>query len=533
MKKYLLVLLLIFSILVSATACGEYNPPMDDTDNSTSDGTQDDNGNEEQNPPENNTGTPFVATVMLNGKPFVPNGAGDSDALKVRWTDGKSYHTVNVGEDGSATCYGLDGDYSVTLLNLPTGYTYNPNIYTASSENPNVIIDLLSISSGRGNGTELYSCIELSNPGVYRANIKTEGQVVYFQFTPTKAGIYVIESLMDVSAQMYNPIADVYSGSAHFKVYDEKLDGGGASSGYTKNFKKTIQIAQSFIGNSYTYGVWVEGKDAVYPVNVDFAITYLGGYTYDGIVSSIMIPEFIPNFLNKQGTTDTAKFNSWLEDYRLYLSQDRALFGDSEYYDAAVIIDGKRVFDQDYYKLNPNDGYYHVYDAEKYAATGGWGPILYANISIPTKFIDAAFNTIEYAGNKNLTLAGGTENYKMFIEGYANMIHSDSSRTPYFCVSDCPCYPDNGGCCPVEDNCSKCSSGCRHIPRANMYQKGYADIAINGRCPVTEELKDFLQKYSVSQKLFSDGNGWAESYVPRYDAYEDSQWLFACGYYSD
>ena len=49
--------------------------------------------------------------------------------------------------------------------------------------------------------------------------------------------------------------------------------------------------------------------------------------------------------------------------------------------------------------------------------------------------------------------------------------------------------------------------------------------------PVTEELKEFLQKYSVNQKLFSDGNGWAEQYVPRYDAYEDSQWLFACGYY--
>ena len=82
---------------------------------------------------------------------------------------------------------------------------------------------------------------------------------MYFQFTPPRPGVYVIESWVDVNAGMYNPLADVYHGSSQFKYPDETLDGGGASLGYTKNFKKVIQIAESFIGNCYTYGVKVEG----------------------------------------------------------------------------------------------------------------------------------------------------------------------------------------------------------------------------------------------------------------------------------
>ena len=153
------------------------------------------------------------------------------------------------------------------------------------------------------------------------------------------------------------------------------------------------------------------------------------------------------------------------------------------------------------------------------------------------KFIDASFHRIEYEGNNALTLNGGTQNYKVFIEGYDNIVAyagdpNDRASGPYFCTANCPCLATNGGCCAIEDNCTKCTPDCRHLPRAGIGQKGYADIAIDGRCPVTEELKEFLQAYCVKEKLFSDGNGWAEQYVPRYDAYEDSQWLFACGYYS-
>ena len=53
----------------------------------------------------------------------------------------------------------------------------------------------------------------------------------------------------------------------------------------------------------------------------------------------------------------------------------------------------------------------------------------------------------------------------------------------------------------------------------------------DGVAPVTAELADFLQKFAISQRYFADGDGWAERNNGIY-AYEDSQWLFACGYYA-
>ena len=532
MKK-IISLLLVIVLTFTYVSCGEYYAPTGGNDDSTDDPKNENGGSQGGEVQE---GEPFVATVMLDGKAYTPPKVSDESlALKVRWSDGKTVHTAKVGADGKAECYGLDGDYAVTLVNLSDDYTYNPNIYRVNTDNRNVIIELLTLSEGRGDGTDLYKSILLSGTGVYRSEITYPEQIVYFEFTPTRAGSYSIESLVDVSAEMYDPVADVYYGSSQFKYYAYQLDGGGASQGYTTNFRHIVEVDEKFIGNSYTFGIFVNGKDATYPVNVDFAITYEGSYSYDWVVSNFVYPESIPN---------NSTYYSWYSKYVTYLSADRAKFGDKNFNMASTKIDGKNVFVyqmteedgtvKEYFKLNPDDGYYHVYDEVKYAAYGGWGPILYANISIPTAFIDTAFNEIEYKGNKNLTLSSGTENYKLFIEGYAKLvaISSDQNVNPYFCVKDCPCLATNGGACAIEDNCKKCTDDCRHIQAKYKNQKGYADIAIDGRCPVTEELKEFLQKYSVAQKLFSDGNGWAEQHLPRYDAYENSQWLFACGYYS-
>lgn len=533
MKKIISFLLLMV-LLFSYTACGEYNAPTNDGNENTS--------NEEENGGNNNNteeqGVPFVATVMLNGKAYTPPSVSDdSVALKVRWSNGKTVHTVNVDEFGMAECYGLDGEYTVTLVNLSNAYTYNPNIYKVDNENRNVVIDLLTLTTAKGEGTSIYKCIMLSNPGVYRANINNAGQVVYFEFTPTKAGSYSIESLVDVSAGMYDPVADVYYGSSAFKYYAYQLDGGGASQGYTTNFRHIVEVDESFIGNSYTFAVFVNGKDATYPTYVDFAIVYEGSYNFDWITSNLVYTSFIPN---------NSTYFSWYSKYTSYLASDRAKYGDSSFKMASTKIDGKNVFiwkstnddgtTKEYFKLNPDDGYYHVYDEVVYAANDGWGPILYANISIETEFVDRALNAIEYAGNRALTVSNGTENYKLFIEGYNQLVNPPAGATgPYFCLSSCDCYKGgNGGACATEDNCKTCAkNGCRTLPKKYIGQKGYADIAIEGRCPVTEELKDFLQKFCVSQKYFSDGNGWAEQHIPRYDAYEDSQWLFACGYYTD
>jgi hypothetical protein len=105
-----------------------------------------------------------------------------------------------------------------------------------------------------------------------------------------------------------------------------------------------------------------------------------------------------------------------------------------------------------------------------------FGPILCAKISQPCAYYEESLNMIESHGNKNLTVENGTENYKQFIEiSYTAACNSD------------------------------------------------------GVCYVTNELKEFLQKFSVSQRLFLDGNGFVES--TGVYAIEEDQWLFACGYY--
>ena len=538
MNKRIIAFLLVLSTLLSFVACGEYNPPIDNGDDNSVITPPDNNGGNTDNTDDQPTDSEFTVTVMLNGEVFVPTVDPDAeDALKVRWGDGKSVYTTPLGKDGKASVKGLDGDYSVTLLNIPDGYTYDPNIYTATNDSPNVVIDLLTITPTKGNGNGLYNAIRLSKTGVYRATIKKAGAVVYYEFVPKAAGVYTVESLMDVSADMYNPMADVYIGSSAWKQFSYTLDDGGVASSYTKNFKHTIKIDASGIGQCYTFAIKVSGKDAVYPTYVDFAIIYQSDYVADRINAELQYPEFIPNYLTKSGTLDIVKYNAWYDDYVNYLYDDMDKFG-YQYTEAWVSIDGKKVYDQNYYKLNPDDGYYHVYNEVIYAEYGGWGPILYANITIPTSVIAMSFNGIEYAGNKALTLSSGTENYKLFIEGYDELVLTHGDVGPFFCESDCPCYKTNRGACTEESNCTRCNDGCRHIPAKYKYQKGYADIAVNGRCPVTEELKEFLQKYSVSQKLFSDGNGFAEVYIDQfgvehrmYDAYEDSQWLFACGYY--
>ena len=54
----------------------------------------------------------------------------------------------------------------------------------------------------------------------------------------------------------------------------------------------------------------------------------------------------------------------------------------------------------------------------------------------------------------------------------------------------------------------------------------YAELCnSDGVAPVTAELVEFLQGFAITQRYFADGEGWVESNT------EDSQWLFACGYY--
>ncbi|MBQ6817765.1 MAG: hypothetical protein IJO27_04965 [Bacilli bacterium] len=143
--------------------------------------------------------------------------------------------------------------------------------------------------------------------------------------------------------------------------------------------------------------------------------------------------------------------------------------GTGNYY--GKVANGTGLLVGENYKYNEEDGFWYYVDPttqEEY--------ILCAKIAAPCAYYEEALNMIESHGNKNLTVSNGTENYKEFIEVSYTLA----------CNSDGVCY-------------------------------------------VTMELMEFLQKFSVSQRLFFDGNGFVES--TGVYAEENDQWLFACGYY--
>ncbi len=488
------------------------------------------NGGGQTNPPTGegggNTTEGYTFTVELeyNGTPFIPADY-ENTVTRAQWSDGYTFYTSEIDREGRAEVKGLDGDFAVTLLNLPEGYTYNPNQTLATNDQRNVKIQIYKIiDTGKKTGSNMYqNIIEITRPGVYRATIKKAGQVVYYQFAPTASGTYSVESWVDVNYNNVNPILHIHEGSAAWKNPTPIIVDGG-SSGFTSNFKYQVYVDDSNLSASgggvvYAYGIKADITDGDYPVYVDFCLTYEGEYDSTGIPSDIIVP------------TELDKVTGYKPGHEY--GDDYVFVG------AEKNIGGQNIFEDDFYKLNPDTGFYHVYDAEAYPETNGFGPILYAHITSPTSFTDAPFNFIEAAGNKALTVENGTQNYKLFIEGYYPLTvdpletNPQATTGPYLCNRNCPCRTSGvcDGGCPL--TCTRCLDECRKVPAEAIGCVGYAGVAnTDGLCPVTEELKDFLQKFAVSQRYFMDGNGWAElKSDPPYHAGEDDQWLFACGYY--
>lgn len=457
LNKVLLVLLLVF-MSFALVACGsiEEDPGDINTPIEPGDSTEPIDPSQKEpididNPIE--TTVEFCVSLVYNKKIFIP-----TEKITVYWADDYSQYSQEIDSEGYAKIK-LDGDFNVYLSGTPSGYTYNPNIYTADNENPVIEIELLRVGKiSKGKGTALYKEYEIISAGTYRSEIKQKNKQVFYEFQPKTSGYYVIESLVNVYEDTVNPKIDVYSGTTSFKNYSETIDSGGKSlkGGYTKNFKWTVQLTDAMLSNVYTFAVYCDSKDGIYPVYIDFTITYMGEYIVNPTATKLMHAEEA-NFITAEGKGT-------------YRNADG---GTGSYYEHRT--NGTGILDGSNFKYNEATGYYHVYDS----STDTYGPILCAAITSPCAFYDESLDKIESHGNKDLTVSSGTENYKQFIEiSYAATCNSD------------------------------------------------------GVCYVTKELKEFLQKFSISQGLFSDGNGFCEDPSKVY-ATEDNQWLFACGYYDE
>ena len=512
----------------------------------------------------------FKVYLEYNGSPFVNES---ETPITVVWSDGLSYEEAEANERGIATIEGLDGNYFVTLKNIPDGYTYNPNPYNmetdtygyeVSNDNPETTIELYKIGTTKGAGSTEYNRTVMTRTGVYRATLTGNEHKIFFEFAPKSSGTYTIEAWVPVIDDKINPKVDVYTGNIAAPIYQYTLDSGGAQGkSYTKNFKYEVEIADEMISASggqvvFIFAVYTTVRNAkYYPVNVDFAIEYNGGFDLNHVESTFMVPselyaiiatklmkiknmtyeEFIGEYSSYDVTRDdynalqdlsTAKLGDGAELNHFLNGNERlrklavdcleehfeGFYDDTEglhWKNPGTAIGSNTVLIGDSYRLNVKTGFYHKYDERAYADDpygygAGYGPILYADISVPlrTGIMDEKLITVEYRGNKVLTVSEGRENYKLFIESFD---HANEMSIQVL----------GGG---VE-----CDEKLHHL-------LGYYSVVNkDGAVPVTEELKDFLQKYAINQAMFMDGDGWAERAENPYQSTEDDQWLFACGYY--
>lgn len=533
LKKPISVLILL-TLLLSLFSCAEYiEATGTPSGGSSSDGDGDGESGGTKQPELNDDPTDdFTVTVKINGQSYSPRMDID-----VYWKDDSSVHVAPLNEQGVARIDGLDGDYRVTLSRVPNEYTYNPNENIATNDNRNIELNLYPLNVLVGGGTGEYNCYKFSSTGVYSAVIENPDDAIFFEYAPSSEGVYTIESWIDVTADSVNPYIDVWGGtSVGLKWKDRTVYDGGPVGSYTINFVYSVQIVSEQISSAgqvvYTFAVKAESKFNQYPITVTFAVKRNNEIEPTPLNPSVNYGMAIPKF-------DFSDFD----------------VSDHEYGDGYKIkypeysLNGNpyvKVFDQSLVKLwkksDGGDGFYHIYDKEKYADTDGYGPVLYANVTSACRFIDNSFYNIEYRGNEviNNALSVGGYNYKHFIEGYDRLATlGNVNGGSYYCVTECPCHDSSvttGGWACTEE-CTDCLSNCRRCPEELVGRAGYAQYAnSDGAVPVTEELKQFLYDYanSARARLFYDGAGYIDGTDwggINYQAPTGSEWLFACLYY--
>ena len=594
MKKILLNIL-IFVLVFTLSACGVYHGVESTDRNSVSESTS--IGNEGEDSGDEEEMIPFTVQLTLVSfdaddneirKPFTRTGN-----MQVQWRNTFGVHRAEIDGEGKASITGLDGEYHVSLLGLSDKYVYDPNKYEASNVNRDIEIDIYEVERTRGKGTGEYNTIKLTKLGVYAVTISKPTEKVYFEYKPSKSGQFFVESWADIEENKVNPYVDVYFASAQYRNFAYTLDDGGSESTYTKNFRyDEMKLDSSSLGGGvFVFAIGAHVKNNEYPVTINFQVDYWKPYQMNLPISDIMLPnglyglmlnqvkpylemaktdfeqasvDFSMATVGWQSPTMTEELQVLYDHYEELVQMPvllenlggigntllwmrgkiQATRPSGTWTYPEVEYNGVNQFDGSLFEYNEEDGVYHVYDEVKYADNDGWGPVLYAQITQPTRFF-APYNgmpislvNIEDPGNKCLTVSQGTENYKLFIQGYSSL-----ATSKYFCGTDCKgCHKDpitqedlvcNDVGLTCLPGCLTCTKSCRGCPAEAKNVWGYAQfVNTDGAYPVTKEMQEFLQKFAVAQRYFMDGNGWAETYLqPTIDCKEEDQWLFACGYY--
>ncbi len=524
MMKKCLSCLLVMAMLCSLFGCtGEIRPGV--TPGGRPNGGNGDGTGDNYVPPVMNDDPTddFVVTLKADGLSYSPRME-----MFAYWSDGFSIYTSRFDENGVARIDGLDGDYRVTLSAVPNEYTYDPNTNIATNDNRSIVVDLYTVNMLAGGGTGLYDCYSFRKTGVYCATINSADDAIYFQYAPDGMGTYSIESWMDTTADNVNPYVDVYGGSSQYKFFMQTIDDGGPVGSYTINFVHEVQIAAENISTGgqavFTFVVKAETKNDKYPVVITFAVKrngdfelpeHLGGSGDGG--KGMIAPTYDFNYFDATAHEYGANYSIAYPEYQ---------FGSTSTY----------VFDESRVKLwersDGGDDFYHLYDEVAYAATDGYGPILYANITTKNRFIDRAFTQIEYDSSGNVVY-NNLRDYKHLIEG----VSATGRPGHYYCVSTCTCHGNATTGWACLEGCATCRPECTPCAPELLNFEGYqAYVNSDGMVPVTEDIRNFLLAYCQKQTFFYDGKGTLEDRPvggKYFQAVGDSGWLFGCAYYRE
>ncbi len=570
MKK-LIKLIPLAVLAISLTSCGEIITPDSQTETKTTETSTTDKQNDVKNIIE------YKITVMLGGTENTYPGNGK---LQVILQNNKSTLTAELGEDGTAIIKAPEGEYYARLSGEPGAYVYDPNETVVNTQNREGIINLYSKAKPTGgNGTDRFTNVytidnlnkfEVGTTYYYQATIKSQSDVVYYEFRPSVAGTYKIESCVSMYDNLINPkVLKYWAGPVASGFLDSEIDKGGQAldGGFTKNFAFTTSIPERSIGNVQKFGIKADVMAGLqdYPVNITFKITYVGDAEQSYVYREIKYAEDIyykrdsdGNYLKdsngnyvieyekiSEGASETFSTNYTCKDESGNFVHNtnffnKLLFGDdfsqgiyNYYYKARYSLNekGEYVLDStgDYVKvlqlpksnglkytecsnykymkenedlngrtildskkcfLNEKDGIWYMWADDDHTKAYR----LFTTFTEKTRYLTVAIDHLEDEGGKGVSSVATnryTEDGKRIIENYKRLVEAE--------LTDC------------EDS--------------------------NGYVCVTDEIKNILNIISNNNQYFFDGNGWCEQPgedgTPSTYADEDSQWLFACGFYEN
>ncbi len=441
-------------------------------------------------------GTPYKVVLKTSDGSQV----GALDGVYAIWTENttdknKSVYKASFNKEGIATSFEPDGDYTVSLSKIPTGYTYNPNVYTANNKSKETVIVLLPVlelnKTKPGNYPENYDKIQTT--GAYRFTFTSPGQQMYFEFGAKYDGNISFESLIDVTKGTMTPIF-WDCGNPNYNSYlngqGKRYEGGGVEGGATKNFYLEMNLTGS---QDMLFMIeLITSTELVFPVTMDIVV----GKT-DYIDATTGLTEVPVPTLNLPDHLKEPADNEYGWRAKIYPGTTFKLLADSTIYGAA------NTFDESYVAFDEATGLYYLaqLDAE--------------NKPIQTEMM--------VDGKKKLVSVPDLEKplYARLAKDVAGIIWTEDRAG----------WHDLG--LSFRDTNHYCKeSGKNYLNFFNEYMKCVTDGERS--YPVDANLKQYLWDVSISKRVFFDGKGLAEGYVSEdiiYHSNLDSRWLFVCGYY--